>query len=61
MAILTDEKRSATVVAKDHFRLLTLDGVAFRELVRQVPEISNEIFGVVTRRLRIAEAAARAS
>ncbi len=56
-----DEERSATVVAKDHCRLLTLDGVAFRELVRQVPEISNEIFGVVTRRLRIAEAAARAS
>ena len=61
MAILTDEERSSTVVAKDHCRLLALDGVGFRELVRQVPEISNETFGVVTRRLRIAEAAARAS
>jgi hypothetical protein len=61
MAILTDQKRGATVVAKDHCHLLTLDGAAFRELVRQVPEISFAIFGVLTRRLRAAETAIRAS
>ncbi|MBW2267239.1 MAG: cyclic nucleotide-binding domain-containing protein [Deltaproteobacteria bacterium] len=59
MAILTDEARTATVVARDHCHLLTLDGAAFRELVRQVPEISFEIFRVLTRFLRVAEEAAR--
>jgi CRP-like cAMP-binding protein len=61
MAILTDERRTATAVAASHCRLLTLDGAAFRDLVRQVPDISFEIFRVVTRRLREAERAARAS
>lgn len=60
MAILTTQTRSATVVARERCELLTLEGAAFRELVRQVPDISFAIFGVLNRRLRAAEAAARA-
>lgn len=61
IAILTDERRTATAVAKRRCHVLTLDGAAFRDLVRQVPDISFEIFRVLTRRLREAEHAARAS
>ena len=55
MAILTDEPRSATTVAASACRLITLDDAAFRELLLQIPEISFEIFRVLTRRVRDAE------
>ncbi len=55
MAILTDDPRSATAIAAGHCRLITLDGDAFRELLLQIPEISFEIFRVLTRRVRDAE------
>ncbi len=61
IAILTDERRTATAVATSRCHVLTLDGAAFRDLVRQVPDISFEIFRVLTRRLREAEHVARAS
>ena len=55
MAILDNEPRSATVVASEPSRLLALDGGSFKELVLQVPEISFEIFRVLTSRVRAAE------
>ena len=55
MAILVDEARSATAVASSHCRMLTLDGRSFKELILQIPEISFEIFRVLTSRVRRAE------
>jgi CRP-like cAMP-binding protein len=55
MAILDDEPRSATVVAAEPARLLSLDGNSIKELILQMPEISFEIFRVLTHRVRAAE------
>jgi CRP-like cAMP-binding protein len=55
MAILDDEPRSATVVAVERVRLLTLDGRSLKEIVHQMPEIAFEIFRVLTSRVRVAE------
>ena len=55
MAILDNEPRSATVVALSHARLLTLDGASLKDLILHVPEISFEIFRVLTARIRSAE------
>ena len=55
MAILDNEPRSATVVALSHARLLTLDGTSLKDLILHVPEISFEIFRVLTARVRNAE------
>jgi signal-transduction protein with cAMP-binding, CBS, and nucleotidyltransferase domain len=55
MAILDDEPRSATVVALDRARLLSLDGRSLKELVHQMPEIAFEIFQELTSRVRAAE------
>jgi HEAT repeat protein len=55
MAILDNEPRSATVVALSHARLLTLDGASLKELILHMPEISFEIFRVLTARIRSAE------
>ena len=55
MAILDDSVRSATVIASMDSRLLTLAGEPFKELVLQTPEISFEIFKVLTTRIRAAE------
>jgi HEAT repeat protein len=55
MAILDNEPRTATVVARERSRLLALDGGSFKELLLQVPEISFEIFRVLTARVRKAE------
>jgi hypothetical protein len=43
MAILDDEPRSATVVARERARLLTLDGDSLKELLMQMPEIAFEL------------------
>jgi len=56
MAILDNEPRSATVVALGHARLLTLDGASLKDLILHMPEISFEIFRVLTARIRSAEA-----
>jgi CRP-like cAMP-binding protein len=56
MAILVDEARSATAISTSHCRMLTLDGRSFKELILQIPEISFEIFRVLTARVRRAEA-----
>jgi len=55
MAILDDEPRSATVIAVDRARLLSLDGRSLKDLVHQMPEIAFEIFRVLTARVRAAE------
>jgi CRP-like cAMP-binding protein len=55
MASLVDEPRSATAVAAGPCSLLTLEGAALKELILQMPEISFEIFRVLTSRLKTAE------
>lgn len=56
MAILDDEPRSATAVAAGGCRVLCLDGASLKELILQMPQISFEIFRVLTSRVRAAEA-----
>ena len=55
IAIFDRAARSATVVVTRDARLLTLDGTRFMDLILQSPEISFEIFKVLTQRLRKAE------
>lgn len=60
IAIFDSAPRSATVVVTRDARLLTLDGTRFMDLILQSPEISFEIFKVLTQRLRRAEERVRA-
>jgi HEAT repeat protein len=55
MAILGNEDRTATIVAVEHSRMLSLDGESLKDLILQMPEISFEIFRVLIRRVRTAE------
>jgi CRP-like cAMP-binding protein len=55
MAIFDDAPRSAAVVAREQTRVLVLDGGSFKELITEAPEISFEIFRVLTARVRAAE------
>lgn len=55
MAILDDEPRSATIVAVEDSRMLSLEGESLKDLILQMPEISFEIFRVLTARVRVAE------
>jgi HEAT repeat protein len=55
MGILAQGVRSATVVAVDRSRVLSLDGSSLRDLLLQIPEISFGIFRVLVGRLRAAE------
>jgi hypothetical protein len=55
MAILDDEPRSATVVARDPARLLALDGDSLKALLREMPEIAFELLRVMTARVRASE------
>ena len=59
MASLVDTPRAATVVAVGSCSLLTLEAAALKELILQMPEISFEIFRVLTARLKAAEDRAR--
>ncbi len=61
MAIFGGERRTATAVADAPSRLLSLDGNSLKELILQMPEISFEIFGTLTERVRKAEARRAAS
>ena len=54
MAVLCDEPRSATVVASEDARLLTLDGTRVKELIHEMPEIAFDFFRVLTTRLNSA-------
>lgn len=60
IAIFDSAPRSATVVITRDARLLILDGERFMDLILQSPEISFEIFKVLTQRLRNAEEQIRA-
>lgn len=55
MAILDNEPRSATLVAVEHSRMLSFEGDSLKDLILQMPEISFEIFRVLTQRVRVAE------
>ena len=55
IAMLDQAPRSATVVVTEDARLLTLGAEPFRELILQTPEISFEVFRVLTERIRAAE------
>lgn len=55
IAILDGSSRSATAIASTDSRLLSLGGEPFKEVVLQTPEISFEIFKVLTARIRAAE------
>jgi CRP/FNR family cyclic AMP-dependent transcriptional regulator len=55
IAILDQAARSATVQVSEDARLLTLGAEPFRELIIQTPEISFEVFRVLTERIRTAE------
>jgi len=55
IAILDGSVRSATAIASKDSRLLSLGGAPFKEIVLQTPEISFEIFKVLTARIRAAE------
>lgn len=60
MAILDDEPRSATVVAREPARLLALDGDSLKALLREMPEIAFELLRVMTTRVRASERRLRA-
>lgn len=55
IAILDGSVRSATAIASQDSKLLSLGGEPFKEIVLQTPEISFEIFKVLTARIRAAE------
>jgi hypothetical protein len=55
IAILDDEPRSATVVAREPAQLLTLDGDSLKALLLQMPEIAFELLRVMTARVRASE------
>lgn len=61
VAILSNAVRTATIVVSEDVRLLTLGGERFKDLVRQAPELSFEVFRVLTEMVRSAEDRARAS
>ena len=48
MAILDDQPRSATIVAREPSRLLALAGTSLKELILQMPDISFEILRVLS-------------
>jgi hypothetical protein len=56
MAVLDDAPRTATILASDRLRLLSVDGGTIKELILEMPEIAFEIFRVLTQRVRAAEA-----
>ncbi len=54
MAVLSDEPRSATVVASEDARLLTLNAARVKELIFEMPEIAFDFFRVLATRLNTA-------
>ena len=52
MAVLTNEPRSATIVAEEPTRVLMLAGARLKEFVMQTPEMAFQIFSVLTTRIR---------
>jgi CRP-like cAMP-binding protein len=54
MAVLCDEPRSATVVASEDARILTLQDSRVKELIFEMPEIAFDFFHVLTTRLNTA-------
>jgi len=52
MALLDDEKRSATVVAKEACTVLEIRGREFEQLMAEYPEIESRLLVTISRRLR---------
>jgi CRP-like cAMP-binding protein len=61
MAILDDEPRSATVVAREPAHLLVLDGDSLKALLLQMPEIAFVLLRVLTARVRASDRRLRAA
>ena len=55
MAIIDDAPRSATIKAKENCVMQILDGENFKDLMRDMPDISMEIMRVLTARIRSLE------
>ena len=55
MAVLADAPRSATIVASKDSTLLKLGGESLKELILQVPDLSFQLFRVLSDRVRRAE------
>ena len=55
MAVLDESPRSATIVAAEDTRLLSLDGTQLKELIMHRPEIAFDIFSVLVTRVRNAD------
>lgn len=55
MAIFDDKPRSATIVAEQDTRILTLEGERLKEFVMQTPEMAFQILSVLTNRIREVE------
>ena len=52
MALIDNEKRSATATAKTACKLVPIDGKKFRFLVQQTPYFAQQVFRVLAQRLR---------
>jgi HEAT repeat protein len=61
MAILDDEPRSATVVAREPAHLLVLEGDSLKALLLQMPEIAFVLLRVLTARVRASDRRLRAA
>ncbi len=59
MALIDDEPRSATVVAKTHCRLVTVDQGQFQYMVSEGPFFALEVMKVIADRLRKMDARIR--
>ncbi len=52
MALLDDRPRSATVIALEPLRLLSIDRRCFEQLLVEVPSVGRHIMGILSSRLR---------
>ena len=55
MGVLDESPRSATIVAAEDTRLLSLDGTQLKELIMHRPEIAFDFFSVLATRVRHAD------
>ena len=56
MSLVDNVGRSATVVAHEDSVLLSMDGAAFSECLRTIPALSLNLAGILSHRLRVANA-----
>lgn len=51
LAVLAEQPRSATLRARDRLRLLTIDGAQFRALLRDTPELADQVIATLVQKL----------